>query len=211
MLPKLRIFFHRLFHFIWTLFLSGLLTILPLTLTVALFSVSFSLLKSWLSPIAQLQPAILQRIPHAEILIVIAFIFLLGFILNVLLLRSIIHFVEELISRIPIIRPIYSGIKQLVQAFSSQDKDSFKQVVLIEFPRKGMFSIGFLTSELPAQLQPDSKTYVNIFVPTTPNPTTGYLIIVPQEEVRIIDITRQEAMALIISGGIILPEKFSVK
>ena len=101
-------------------------------------------------------------------------------------------------------------MKKLVQAFSVQDKISFKQVVLVEFPRLGIYSLGLLTSELRQDLAPDKdKKFFNIFIPTTPNPTSGYFVILPQDQVTIIDITRQEAMAMIISGGIIQPERFS--
>ncbi len=208
----IRSFLHKLFHWIWSVFLNGFLTILPLTLTIALFNVSFRLLKGWLEPVARLKPHFLDWIPHAEILIVLLFVLLVGTLLNLFLARSIVHAFEELIARTPLIRPLYSGIKQLVQAFSMQDKDSFKSVVIVEFPRKGLYSIGFLTGELPNQLQPQQgTTYVSVFVPTTPNPTSGFLILVPRDEVQLSELTRQEAMALIISGGIITPEKFSAK
>jgi len=207
----IRSFLHKLFHWIWSVFLNGLITILPLTLTIALFNVSFKLLKGWLKPVARLKPHFLDFVPHAEILIVLLFVLLVGTLLNLFLARSIVHAFEDIIARTPLIRPLYAGIKQLVQAFSMQDKDSFKSVVMVEFPRKGMYSIGFLTGELPQTLQPSDTMHVNVFVPTTPNPTTGFLIIVPQDEVKIIDISRQEAMALIISGGIIKPEKIAAK
>lgn len=208
----IRSFFHTLFHLIWSVFISGLLTILPLTLTIALFNVSFKLLKGWLEPVARLKPHFLDWIPHAEILIVLAFVLLIGTLLNLFLARSILHAFEELVARTPLVRPLYSGIKQLINAFSMQDKDSFKSVVIVEYPRKGIYSIGFLTGELPQPLQPkQGAIYVSVFVPTTPNPTSGFLIMVPHDEIQQIDLTRQEAMALIISGGIIMPDKFTSK
>ena len=109
-------------------------------------------------------------------------------------------------------RPIYGGIKQLVQAFNPHDNVSFKHVVLVEFPRKGIYSMGFMTSEMPAELTPDqATTYYNIFVPTTPNPTSGFFLVAAKENVHIVNISRQEAMALIISGGTIQPERFTQK
>ncbi len=195
-----------------TLFISGLLTILPVTLTIAVFSFSFHLLKSWLSPLHRIIPDFLLRIPHAEIILGILFVLFVGAVLKVFVLRSVIHGFEALIARLPLIRPVYIGIKQLVHAFSPQDTMSFKQVVLIEFPRKGAYSIGFVTSEVPLQLSPQNAPgFYCVFVPTTPNPTTGFFMFVPQIEVTVIDLTRQEAMALIISGGIIQPERFTGK
>jgi uncharacterized membrane protein len=102
---------------------------------------------------------------------------------------------------------VYSGIKKLVDAFSFQDKVSFSKVVMVEFPRTGIYSIGFLANELDEKISPDtSKKYYSIFIPTTPNPTSGFLVLLPEDQITIINITRQEAMAMIISGGIIQPD-----
>ncbi|MFI5332495.1 MAG: DUF502 domain-containing protein [Candidatus Babeliales bacterium] len=205
---KLRLYLKKLLHGIWSVFLNGLLTILPLTITIALFHLSFSLLERWLRPIAQLRPAFLDCIPHAELILVVLLIFIIGAFVKVVILKSFVHALEGFIKKIPLIRPIYAGVQQLVHAFGSQDATSFKQVVLIEFPRQGIYSIGFLTSELPDALRPSNIPLLHVFIPTTPNPTTGFLILVPRDQITRIDLSRQEAMALIISGGIILPEKF---
>ena len=201
----------KFMDYMWTLFLSGLITILPLTLTAMFFNASLKLLKSWLDPIYQMMPPTLQAIPYAEIILVIIGIFLIGTILNLFIIRSLIHSVESILFRLPLIRPVYSGIRQLVRAFSFQDKISFKQVVMVEFPRKGIYSLGFLTSEVPDEFTKDPQRLFNVFMPTTPNPTSGYFIMVPEPEIVKIDLTRQEAMALIISGGIIQPERFTGK
>ncbi len=209
MLEFIRKIISKFGRYLWTLFLSGLITILPLTLTAMFFSASLKLLKGWLEPIYTMMPPTLQAIPYAEIILVIIGIFLIGTILNLFLIRSLILSVESLLYKLPLIRPVYSGIRQLVRAFSFQDKISFKQVVMVEFPRKGIYSIGFLTSAVPDELHKDPQQLYNVFMPTTPNPTSGYFIMVPESEIVKIDLTRQEAMALIISGGIIQPERFT--
>lgn len=197
-------------YYIWKLFLKGFLTLLPITLTIALLSFSFKILKNWLRPIYNLEPEFLKAIPFSEFLLTFSFILLVGLILNVFFLKRFWNFLEHLLGKIPLIRPIYAGIKQLVQAFNPDDNQSFKQVVLIEFPREGTYSIGFMTSEAPIELSPNKNVrYYNVFIPTTPNPTAGFFLIVPKENVRITNLTRQEAMALIISGGIIQPERFT--
>lgn len=194
----------------WKLFLKGLLTLLPLTLTITLLNFSFKILKNWLRPIYNLEPNFLKAIPFSEFLLTFSFIIFVGLILNVFFLKRFWHFLENLLSNIPLVRPIYGGIKQLVQAFNPDDNQSFKQVVLIEFPREGTYSIGFMTSEAPRELSPSKNiVYYNVFIPTTPNPTAGFFLIVPKENVKVINITRQEAMALIISGGIIQPDHFT--
>lgn len=213
-MEKKQSLFRSVFHSIWSVFLGGLFTLLPIILTVAIFRFSFRLLKSWLEPVNNLiERTFLIDIPHSDILIVILFIFLVGLILRTWMLHQVVHAIESLIFKIPLVRPVYSGIKQLVDAFNIQEeKMTIKRVVLVEFPRKGLYSVGFLTGELPSEFAPTKDIkYFNIFIPTTPNPTTGYYIILPENELIDVDLTRQEGMALIISGGIIMPDRFSKK
>lgn len=206
----IRRFFSWIFSLIKSIFMNGLLVILPITLTGLLFAASFKLVKTWLTPVHEFLPEILRDVPHAEFFLVIAFVFVVGFIAHALVLKPIIHFVEQSIFyKIPLISPVYSGIKQLVHALTSQDKPSLNTVVMFEFPRAGIYSIGFLTGEVSPRLAPDkSAEFASIFVPTTPNPTTGFFVLVHKRDFKIIDLTRQEAMALIISGGIVRPERF---
>ncbi|HSC24676.1 MAG TPA: DUF502 domain-containing protein [Candidatus Babeliales bacterium] len=190
-----------------SLFLTGLFSILPITLTIAVFTLTIRVLQSWLEPLKRFGVPFLGTIPYSELILAIAIIFIAGTLYNMFILRPIIHAIEQLFSRIPLIRPVYSGIKKLVDAFSLQNKVSFTKVVRIEFPKNGMYSIGFLANQVDEKIAPDSnKKYYSIFIPTTPNPTSGFLIILPESEITVIDITRQEAMAMIISGGIIQPD-----
>lgn len=194
---------------LWSLFLKGLLTILPIALTIGILNFSFRVLKNWLAPIYQLEPEWLKAIPFSEFFLTFLFIISIGSILNTFMLATIWSTAERLFAKIPLVRPIYAGIKQLVEAFNPHDNKSFKHVVLIQFPREGIFSIGFMTSEASPDLSPDlQRVYYNVFIPTTPNPTAGFFLIIPKENVQITNLTRQEAMALIISGGIITPERF---
>lgn len=198
----------RTVEFIRSLFLNGLFILLPITLTFALFRFSFHLLKGWLVPIYSIEPTILKKIPHSEIIIVLLAILLMGFIAKFVVLTALLEIFEKGIQRVPLLRQVYFGIKQIVHAFTAQDKLSFQQVVLIEFPRQGMYSIGFITGQVSEVISPSTtEKYYNIFIPTTPNPTTGYFICTSEANFSIIDLTRQEAMALIISGGIIQPQR----
>jgi len=200
--------FYRMVHEIQSLFLSGLFALLPMTLTVAVFTLTFRLIRGWLEPLKQIHlPWLGVAEPYSEFILAMIIIFVAGALYNAFILRPIIHAIENVVSRVPLVRPVYAGIKKLVDAFSLQDKTSFSNVVLVEFPRTGMYSIGFLAGEFDKTLSPhDKETFCSIFIPTTPNPTTGFLIIVPQKEVITLDISRQEAMAMIISGGIIQPD-----
>jgi uncharacterized membrane protein len=205
-------FISKFFGFLKSIFFNGLLVILPITLTIAVFNVAFKLIKGWLAPIYRAEPTYLQSIPHSEILLVLIVILIVGAIFNLFFLKAFLHFLESIVARIPLFNPVYSGIKQLVQAFTMPEKLTFQRVVMVEFPRSGLYSIGFLTSEVPAEISPNkAQRFFKVFIPTTPNPTTGFLIAVPEHEVRTIDLSRQEAMSLIISGGIIQPERFTRK
>lgn len=190
-----------------SLFLTGLFCILPITLTITVFTISFRVIVNWLEPLRRFDIPFLNAIPYSEVILALALIFAAGMLYNMFLLRPIIHAIENLFSRIPLIRPVYSGIKKLVDAFSFQDKVSFTKVVRVEFPRQGMYSIGFLANQVDEKIAPDTHTkYFSIFIPTTPNPTSGFLIIVPENQISILEISRQEAMAMVISGGIIQPD-----
>lgn len=191
------------------LFLNGLLFLLPIAITFSLFSFCWNLIVSWLVPLRKLNIPILEMIPHYEIVLVIAFIFMVGIFIKIFVLKSFIKFIEDIFAQIPLIRTVYFGAKQLIHAFSGQDKGSFKEVVFVEFPRHGVYSVGFLTSQVPEELAPDNTiAYFNIYIPTTPNPTTGYFVMVPANQIKHTDLTRQEAMGLIISGGILQPPRY---
>ncbi|KKP29892.1 MAG: hypothetical protein UR12_C0001G0027 [candidate division TM6 bacterium GW2011_GWF2_30_66] len=203
----------KTFLYLWSLFLSGLFTILPLTFTVVFLNFSFKLLIKWLEPIRMIEPNFIKHIPYSEVFLTILSIFLIGIILKVFILKRIIHAIEKLIYKIPLIRPIYKGLKQMVDSFYSDKKTaSFTNVVLIEFPRKEIYSIGFSTGELPEELSPEkNQPYLNVFIPTSPNPTTGFYLIVPEKDLLKTELTKQEAMAIIMSGGIIIPDRFTKK
>jgi uncharacterized membrane protein len=190
-------------------FINGLLTLLPITITIGIFTFLFNLIQRWLAPLQALKIPYLDNIPHGEFFVLLGIIFFSGLVLKSFVMRSILDLFEIIVSSVPIIRPVYNGVKQLVHAFSPSDTDTFKQVVLVEFPRKGVYSIGFLTSELKKELSPNQdETFYNIFVPTTPNPTTGYFVVFSKGNFTPVDLTTEEAMALIISGGIIQPKRF---
>lgn len=203
-------FFHKIWHYIWTIFLNGLLTILPLALTIALFTFVVRMVNRWLVPLADFEPEYIKSVPGVHVIIALGIIFFIGVLIKLFVLAPLIHLVEGIFFRIPLMSQVYSGIKQLVHAFTIQDEMAFKKVVMIPFPGQTVYSLGFLTSEVPADIIGSEEKYFHVFVPTTPNPTSGFLVQVAQKDLKIIDLTRQEAMSLIISGGIIKPDRFRV-
>ncbi len=194
-----------------SLFINGFLTLLPLVITFTVFSFFFKLIKEWLTPLQELQAHIpyINKIPHAEIGLAIVLVILMGVIFKSIVARSGVELFELIVEKVPVVRPVYQGIKQLIRAFTPDDALAFKQVVLIEFPRQGMYSMGFCTGQLSQKLSPDtSVAFYTIFIPTTPNPTSGFFVIAKEGDFKPTSLTTQEAMSFIISGGIVQPADY---
>jgi uncharacterized membrane protein len=193
-----------------SLFINGLLTILPLALTFAILSVTYNLIRNWiLNPVHSiicLTP--LGTIPYIDIIISVALILLIGSFIRIFILRSLIEHIEHIIIKIPFVRPIYSNIKQLVQTFSNPAQNSQRTVVIIPFGQAGSYSLGFKTNDISEHMMPNQDKYAAVFIPTTPNPTSGFLVFVPHTHIKQIDMTSQEAMTFIVSGGIVYPDRF---
>jgi uncharacterized membrane protein len=113
---------------------------------------------------------------------------------------------EKIVDRIPLARVLYVGVKQLMEALIYQKTKAFQKAALIEYPRKGVYAIAFITGESRGEIQQlTEKKMINVFVPTTPNPTSGFYILIPEDELKILDMTVEEAFKLIVSGGIVSP------
>ena len=142
----------------------------------------------------------------ATILIFIL-ITLLGFFSKYFFGKTIIRITEKIINRVPLVNTIYKTVKQIVDTFNQNREAVFQTAVLVEYPRKGIYSIGFLTSESKGEVQDKTvESVVNIFVPTTPNPTSGFLLMIPQEDIIYLQMSVSDAMKMIISGGVVTPE-----
>lgn len=139
---------------------------------------------------------------------------LVGFTLKIVFFAKIIKKAKELFIKIPLIKQVYTTISQIIEVAVSDREKSYQKVVMVEYPRKGIYSIGFLTSEdnflIGSAIGREEKMY-NVFIPTSPNPTSGMFIVVPESEVKILDIKIDDAIKLIISGGVILPEKKEIE
>lgn len=147
-----------------------------------------------------------DAIPVLAIFVVILLVTFLGYLSNYVLGKVLFRFMERIIDRVPFLNTVYNTVKQIVDTFSKQKKSVFQKTVLIEYPRKGIWAVGFLTGDTQGETQArTSKELLNIFVPTTPNPTSGFLLLVPREEVIELEMTIGEGMKLIISGGAVAP------
>ncbi len=139
-------------------------------------------------------------------LLVFVLITFLGYFSNLLLGRLFIRGGEMFVEKLPVVSKIYGTVKQIVTTFSEQQKSVFQNVVLVQFPRSGSYAIGFLTGEAKGEIQDRTgKTLINIFIPTTPNPTNGFLVFIPRDEVIFMDMPVVEGMKVVISGGAVVP------
>ena len=183
-------------------FLTGILVVLPLGATILILVWIFEKVDNILQPVIQL--ALGRTIPGVGFGITIVLIYLVGIIASNVIGKKIIKYGESLLIKIPVFRPLYSTIKQILGSFSSSGKTGLGQTVLVEFPRKGLWTIGFITNESPAQ---SGKVQLTIFIPLAPNPISGFIQIVSEEEVVRTDITIDEALKMIVSAGKVSPEK----
>ncbi|MBK1879799.1 DUF502 domain-containing protein [Pelagicoccus mobilis] len=139
-------------------------------------------------------------------LIVVLCITLLGFFSRYFIAKYLFAIGERFLNNVPIINTVYTSVKQIVDTFSSQNRAVFQKVVLVEFPKQGCKAIGFLTGNAKGEIQHKTdEPLFNVFVPTTPNPTSGFLVMMRQEDVQILDMTVGQGMKLIISGGAVAP------
>jgi uncharacterized membrane protein len=140
------------------------------------------------------------------IIFVASLITFLGWLSKLLIGRAILNSFERLVDTVPLVRSVYNTVKQIRDTFVQQEKAVFQKSVLIEYPRKGVWALGFLTGEGKGEIQHRTASdLLNVFVPTTPNPTSGFLLMVPREDIRELDMTIPDAMKLIISGGAVVP------
>ena len=182
-------------------FITGVVVLIPigftLYLTKFIIGISSNIIPENINPNSYLPYAI----PGIEILLSIFFITLVGGLSLSFLGKKILKLIDDLFKRIPFLRTIYSAILQMTESFSNKDNDK-KSVVLIEYPRKGVWAVGFATKENKGEMATKTgKKLINVFVPTTPNPTSGFLLMFPIDEVIHLDMSFEEASKFIVSAG----------
>ncbi len=145
-------------------------------------------------------------IPGLGLLVAVTFFIFVGWFATNFLGRLIIKFYEYILDRMPVIRTVYGATKQIFETIMASQSQAFREAVMLEYPRKGVWSIGFVTGVTEGEVQRiTAEETVNVFVPTTPNPTSGYLLFVPKKELTYLDMTVEEAVKLVVSAGIITP------
>ena len=190
--------------------IAGLLVWLPFAATIVIVKLVIDLLdKTILLLPPEFQPATVLgfSIPGFGIILAISILLLTGMLAANLLGRRLVEFWEAVLNRIPLVRSIYSSVKQISTTILDSRGKSFRKVVMLQYPRKGIWSIGFLTNEnVSTDIEGIDEELVAVFVPTTPNPTSGFIIMAPREDITELDMTVEEGFKFIISMAVIVPD-----
>ncbi|MDD5476047.1 MAG: DUF502 domain-containing protein [Syntrophales bacterium] len=192
-------------------FLTGLAVIIPVGVTVYILLFILRMMDRFSKNVMSrfnLDGILPVPVPGIDYIVLILLIFAVGMIVRSYLGKKIVAWGEIILDKIPIIRTIYMASKQLAHAMFSDDSKSFSRVVLIEYPRRDLYCIAFVSGDTKGELQEKTReNLINVFVPTTPNPTSGFLLMVPESDVINLDMSVDEAFALIVSGGIYTPQE----
>ena len=181
----------------------GFLVAFPLVVTIFFAKFIFGLLDRWFLPISERLFG--RPIPGIGFMLFMVALFVLGIVATNLLGGRLLNLFERWLSRVPMLSPIYQGARQITEAIQIRGSTDFRKVVLLDFPRAGMRSVGFVTREFGFATRYCPEPCALVFVPTTPNPTTGFLVAVPQRELQVLDITVEQGVKLLISGGLLTP------
>ncbi|TNF57503.1 MAG: DUF502 domain-containing protein [Rhodobacteraceae bacterium] len=193
-------------------FLTGLIVIAPIGLTIWLIWTVIGWIDGWVLPLVphQFRPDQYIGINLRGIGVIIFLIFtvIVGWVAKGLIGRSLIRWAESLVNRTPVVRSIYSGIKQIAETVFAQSERNFEKACLVEYPRRGIWAIGFISTEAKGEITEKARVegdMVSVFVPTTPNPTSGFLLFFPKDDIIELQMTIEDAAKLVISAGLVYP------
>jgi len=191
-------------------FLRGLITLLPLLVTIWLLFFMFSFLDGILGNIIALFYG--HPLPGLGFIITILFVLITGYFATHVFGAKIFQLGEEILYRVPIVKGIYTSAKQINDVlFIHKGSEDYRRACLVEYPRKGIFTLGFVTSDAAEEIEKKTKSkLINIFIPNTPTPATGFLIMVPVQEVILLDMKTEAAFKYVVSGGVLHPGSESV-
>ncbi|MGH1578050.1 DUF502 domain-containing protein [Planktotalea sp.] len=193
-------------------FLTGLVVIAPVGLTIWLIWSIVGWIDSVVLPLVpytfQPEKYIGINLRGVGVIIFLLFTIVVGWLAKGLLGRSLIRFAEGIVESVPVVRSIYSGVKQIAETVFAQSERSFEKACLFEYPRKGIWAIGFISTTAKGEVAQSAATsgdLVSIFVPTTPNPTSGFLLFFPREDIIELEMSVEDAAKLVISAGLVYP------
>ena len=193
-------------------FLTGLVVIAPIGLTIWLIWSVVGWVDGFVLPLVpytfQPEKYIGINLRGVGVIIFLLFTVLVGWVAKGLIGRSLLRFAESLVDQLPVVRSIYNGVKQIAETVFAQSDRSFERACLVQYPRKGIWAVGFVSTEAKGEIAWRAETgsqLMSIFVPTTPNPTSGFLLFFPREDVIELDMTVEDAAKLVISAGLVYP------
>lgn len=195
-------------------FLTGMIICAPIAITAYLSLALIRWVDGWVKPFLpeayNPETYLPFYIPGYGVLVAGFIITLVGFLAANFVGRSIVHFGERMLDTMPVVRSVYSALKQIFQTALAEKSDSFKEAALIEYPRKGLYAVVFIATSAKGEIAETLDSYyeetVAVFLPTTPNPTSGFLLFVPKEDIMPLTMTVEEAAKLVISAGLVTPE-----
>ena len=190
-----------------TTFIRGFVVIIPLALTYWFFSSLLNAVDGILSPL--LERLIGRPVPGLGFISMMALILVIGLLSRNWVGHLMVNWFENLLKSIPFVRSVYGAIKDLVGAFSLGGKGkTFREVVLIEYPRPGLYTLAFVTNEMPYRAADNATIdFINVYIPNPPSPTSGVLILVPKEQAVKVNLSIEQGLKLVLSGGIVTPER----
>lgn len=190
-------------------FLSGVLVVVPAILTYIVLRFLFDTIDGILQPL--LHRLLGYYIPGLGLLSTLLIIILAGILTRNFIGARLYRFGEKMLTRLPIIRPVYSAAKQLLEAVAMPSMDSFKEVAMIEYPRKGSYAICFISHRVEIEKQGQRQLMATVFVPSTPTPISGMVVMVPDEDVIVLDMSIEEGVKFLVSGGVAAPSLIKEK
>ncbi len=201
---------HRIGARLRTYLLAGVLVTAPLGLTIYFAWAFIDWMDQKVMPLVPMkyhpETYLPFTIPGLGLIIALLVLITIGLLTASLLGRTFLNLSERILHRMPVVRSIYSTLKQVFETLLSHQSDAFRQVVMIEYPRRGLWALGFLTGPTVGEVQNMTKERVlNVFLPTTPNPTSGFLLFVPEEDVVVMQMSVEEGIKMVMSGGIVTP------
>jgi uncharacterized membrane protein len=188
---------------------AGLLVLVPVGITLLILRFLFDITAGFLKPFVA---KVVGDVPQAAVVIIsvaalLVLLYFTGVLARMLVGRRIIGLGEALVARIPLVKTVYSASKQVVQTLSLPNRGEFKSVAWVQFPHPGLLCLGFITGRMQ---DAEGRKYYKVFIPTTPNPTTGFFEVLPAEDLVLADVTVEEAIKMVISGGLLSPDHLAL-
>ena len=192
-------------------FITGILVLTPIILTVYVAWAFITFVDNLVVPIVPngYRPSnyLPFSIPGLGLIIVFTFTTLVGSLASGLFGRTLIRIWENILNRMPVVRSVYSAIKQILETVMAAQSDAFRQAVLVQYPRKDIWAIGFVTGSTKGEVgKYVSEKMINVFMPTTPNPTSGFLLFFPEKDLIYLKMSVEDALKLVVSGGMVIPK-----